>query len=94
MTSSNSGVLETSFEVDSVIDPENESTKSCSKVDFSCQFDANYYMKTSEIIDVDDEICEDFDFYDHEMVDESLDPIFDDKSLMETLKNEIRYGNI
>ena len=50
-------------------------------------------MKTSEIIDVDDEICEDFDFYDHEMVDESLDPIFDDKSLMETLKNEIRYGN-
>jgi len=90
LTSSNSGVLETSFEVDSVIDPENESTKSCSKVDFSCQFDANYYMKTSEIIDVDDEICEDFDFYDHEMVDESLDPIFGDKSLMETLKNEIR----
>ena len=68
-------------------------SQSCSKhvgftpdvKDFQCQTDVGCSMKTSEIIDVDDELFENC-----ETKDVSTDPVFDDKILVENLENKIR----
>ena len=53
--------------------------------DFQCQVDVGCKLKTSEIIDVDDELFENC-----ETKDVSTDPVFDDKILVENLENKIR----
>jgi len=87
-----SGVLETSFDTledngDGIISEncQNNVLNKQDMKDFQCQVNIGCKLKTSEIIDVDDELLDSC-----ETTDISTDPVFDDKILVENLENKIR----